>query len=73
VIENTQRDLIIALMNELTTIFDKIGIETSVVLEAAGTKWNFLKFKPGLGGGIAPVSILATLPTRPKCSAITSK
>ena len=51
VIENTQRDLNIALMNELAIIFDKIGIDTTDVLEAAGTKWNFLKFKPGLVGG----------------------
>jgi UDP-N-acetyl-D-glucosamine/UDP-N-acetyl-D-galactosamine dehydrogenase len=51
VIENTQRDLNIALMNELSIIFDKMGIDTSEVLEAAGTKWNFLKFKPGLVGG----------------------
>jgi len=51
VIENTQRDLNIALMNELAIIFDKIGIDTSEVLEAAGTKWNFLKFTPGLVGG----------------------
>ena len=51
VIENTQRDLNIALMNELAIIFDKMGIDTAEVLEAAGTKWNFLKFKPGLVGG----------------------
>ena len=51
VIENTQRDLNIALMNELALIFDKLGIDTSEVLEAAGTKWNFLPFKPGLVGG----------------------
>lgn len=51
VIENTQRDLNIALMNELAIIFDKIGIDTTEVLTAAGTKWNFLKFKPGLVGG----------------------
>ncbi|WP_425257362.1 nucleotide sugar dehydrogenase [Rubrivivax sp. RP6-9] len=51
VIENTQRDLNIALMNELAIIFDKLGIDTSEVLQAAGTKWNFLKFKPGLVGG----------------------
>lgn len=51
VIENTQRDLNIALMNELAIIFDKIGICTKDVLEAAGTKWNFLKFLPGLVGG----------------------
>ena len=51
VIENTQRDLNIALMNELAIIFDKMGIDTNDVLEAASTKWNFLKFKPGLVGG----------------------
>ena len=51
VIENTQRDLNIALMNELAIIFDKMGIRTVDVLAAAGTKWNFLKFKPGLVGG----------------------
>ncbi len=51
VIENTQRDLNIALMNELSIIFHKMGIDTGEVLEAAGTKWNFLKFKPGLVGG----------------------
>ena len=51
VIENTQRDLNIALMNELAIIFDRMDIDTTDVLEAAGTKWNFLKFKPGLVGG----------------------
>jgi UDP-N-acetyl-D-glucosamine/UDP-N-acetyl-D-galactosamine dehydrogenase len=51
VIENTQRDLNIALMNELALIFDRMGIRTMDVLEAAGTKWNFLKFQPGLVGG----------------------
>jgi UDP-N-acetyl-D-galactosamine dehydrogenase len=51
VIENTQRDLNIALMNELAIIFDKLGIDTTEVLEAAGTKWNFLPFRPGLVGG----------------------
>src|SRR5574343_1087360 len=51
VIENTQRDLNIALMNELAIIFDKVGIDTSEVLRAAGTKWNFLRFSPGLVGG----------------------
>ena len=51
VIENTQRDLNIALMNELALIFHKIGIDTTEVLEAAGTKWNFLPFRPGLVGG----------------------
>lgn len=51
VIENTQRDLNVALMNELALIFDRMDIDTTEVLEAAGTKWNFLKFKPGLVGG----------------------
>lgn len=51
IIENTQRDLNIALMNELSIIFDKMGINTFEVLEAAGTKWNFLPFFPGLVGG----------------------
>ena len=51
VIENTQRDLNIALMNELALIFHRLGIDTRSVLEAAGTKWNFLKFSPGLVGG----------------------
>src|SRR6478672_12872373 len=51
VIENTQRDLNIALMNELAFIFDRMDIRTQDVLEAAGTKWNFLKFSPGLVGG----------------------
>ncbi|GAB4270791.1 MAG: nucleotide sugar dehydrogenase [Deferrisomatales bacterium] len=51
VIENTQRDLNIALMNELSIIFNRLGIETRDVLEAAGTKWNFLRFTPGLVGG----------------------
>jgi UDP-N-acetyl-D-galactosamine dehydrogenase len=51
VIENTQRDLNIALMNELSLIFNKLGIDTLEVLQAAGTKWNFLPFRPGLVGG----------------------
>ena len=51
VIENTQRDLNIALMNELAIIFDRLGINTMEVLRAAGTKWNFLPFRPGLVGG----------------------
>jgi UDP-N-acetyl-D-glucosamine/UDP-N-acetyl-D-galactosamine dehydrogenase len=51
VIENTQRDLNIALMNELALIFDRMGIDTGEVLQAAGTKWNFLPFRPGLVGG----------------------
>src|SRR5678809_1488030 len=51
VIENTQRDLNIALVNELALIFHRLGIDTSEVLQAAGTKWNFLPFRPGLVGG----------------------
>lgn len=51
VIENTQRDLNISLMNELSIIFDKMGIDTKEVIEAAGTKWNFIKLMPGLVGG----------------------
>ncbi|MGB8193894.1 MAG: nucleotide sugar dehydrogenase [Chitinophagaceae bacterium] len=51
IVENTQRDLNIALMNELSLIFDRMGVNTFDVLEAAGTKWNFLKFHPGLVGG----------------------
>jgi len=51
VIENTQRDLNIAFVNELSIIFEKLGLDTHEVLKAAGTKWNFLKFKPGLVGG----------------------
>ncbi len=51
VIENTQRDVNIALMNELAILFEKLGIDTLEVLEAAGTKWNFLNFRPGLVGG----------------------
>ena len=51
VIENTQRDLNIALINELAMLFNKLGIDTTEVLEAAGTKWNFIRFTPGLVGG----------------------
>ena len=51
VIENTQRDVNIALMNELSILFNKLGLDTTQVLEAAGTKWNFLPFRPGLVGG----------------------
>ncbi len=51
VIENSQRDINIAFMNELSIIFNKMGVDTKSVLEAAGTKWNFLKFQPGLVGG----------------------
>jgi hypothetical protein len=60
VIENTQRDLNIALMNELAIIFDKVGIDTSEVLEAAGTKWNFLKFSPAWWAATASASIRTT-------------
>jgi UDP-N-acetyl-D-galactosamine dehydrogenase len=51
VIENTQRDLNVALVNDLAVLFNKLGIDTLEVLEAAGTKWNFLPFRPGLVGG----------------------
>src|SRR5690606_27504849 len=51
VIENAQRDINIAFVNELAKIFNRMGIDTAEVLEAAGTKWNFLPFKPGLVGG----------------------
>jgi UDP-N-acetyl-D-galactosamine dehydrogenase len=51
VIENIQRDLNIALMNELALVFDRMGLRTADILEAAGTKWNFLPFRPGLVGG----------------------
>lgn len=51
IIENTQRDINISFMNELAVIFDRIGIDTNDVIEAAGTKWNFLKYRPGLVGG----------------------
>jgi len=59
VIENTQRDVNIALMNELSLIFHRLGIDTLEVLQAAGTKWNFLPFRPGLVGG----TVLAWTPT----------
>ena len=51
VIENSQRDINIAFINELSLIFDKLGIDTSFVLKAASTKWNFITFYPGLVGG----------------------
>ena len=63
VIENTRRDLNIALMNELAVIFERMGIRTADVLAAAGTKWNFLTFTPGLVGGhcigVDPYSLTA--------------
>jgi hypothetical protein len=73
VIENTQRDLNIALMNELSVIFHKIGIDTLEVLKAAGTKWNFLPFRPGLVGGHCIGVDPTTSPTRPTCWATTRK
>ncbi|MBI5998818.1 nucleotide sugar dehydrogenase, partial [Clostridium perfringens] len=51
VIENSQRDVNIAFVNELSIIFDKMGIDTKAVIKAAGSKWNFMKFNPGLVGG----------------------
>ncbi len=51
VVENCQRDLNISFVNELALIFDRVGIDTNEVIEAAGTKWNFLKYRPGLVGG----------------------
>lgn len=62
VIENSQRDLNIAFVNELSKIFDKVGIDTLEVLEAAGTKWNFLPFRPGLMGATVLELIPITLP-----------
>ena len=58
VIENTQRDVNIALINELSIIFNKLGIDTESVLQAASTKWNFMPFKPGLVEAIVLVLIL---------------
>jgi UDP-N-acetyl-D-mannosaminuronate dehydrogenase len=63
VIENTQRDLNIALVNELAIIFRQMGIDTLDVLEAAGSKWNFLPFRPGLVGGHCIGVIPITSPT----------
>ena len=56
IIENTQRDVNIALINELNIIFNRVGINTFEVLEAAGTKWNFLKFTPGLDGALSALT-----------------
>ena len=71
VIENTQRDLNIALMNELSLIFERMGLNTLAVLEAAGTKWNFLPFRPmASSAAIASVSIRIASRLRPKPSAI---
>jgi len=73
VIENTQRDLNIALMNELALIFNRLNIDTQAVLEAAGTKWNFLKFFPVWWVGIVLVSTPIILPIRPNRLVITLK
>ena len=73
VIENTQRDLNIALMNELALIFHKMGIDTLEVLQAAGTKWNFLPFRPGWWGAIASAWIRTISPIRPTCWVITPR
>lgn len=73
VIENTQRDLNIALINELAIIFNKMGIDTEAVLEAAGTKWNFLPFRPGLVGGHCIGVDPTTLPIKPSQSVTTRK
>ena len=60
VIENTQRDLNIAFVNELSVIFERMGIDTLEVLEAAGTKWNFLPFRPGMVEDTVSALILTT-------------
>ena len=71
VIENTQRDLNIAFVNELAIIFEKLGLDTHEVLRAAGTKWNFLPFRPGLVGGHCIGVDPYYLPTRPSSPATT--
>lgn len=71
VIENTLRDINIALMNELALIFNRLGIDTLEVLEAAGSKWNFLPFRPGLRVGIAlALTLLPDLQGRRNLAAI---
>ena len=69
VIKNSQRDVNIALMNELAIIFDKMGLNKTEVLEAAGAKWNFLKFKRAWWAATASASIRITSPVRQKSSA----
>ena len=69
--ENSQRDINIAFMNELAMVFDRMGIDTSEVVEGMNTKWNALGFKPGLLVGIASALIRITLPTRPRSSVTT--
>ena len=69
VIENIQRDVNIALINELAMLFKQLGLETREVLEAAGTKWNFQPYRPGLSAATASASIPITSPTRPNRSA----
>jgi UDP-N-acetyl-D-galactosamine dehydrogenase len=73
IIENTQRDVNIALMNELSMIFDRMNINTYEVLEAAGTKWNFLKFSPAWWAATASALTLTTSPTRPRSWATTPR
>ena len=73
VIENTQRDVNIALINELALIFNRLGIDTEEVLNAAGSKWNFLPFRPGWSGGTASASTRTTSRTRRRRSAITPR
>jgi UDP-N-acetyl-D-galactosamine dehydrogenase len=70
VIENTQRDVNIALVNELALIFNRLGIDTLEVLEAAATEWNFLPFRPGLVGGHCVGVARTTSPTRRRKSGI---
>jgi UDP-N-acetyl-D-galactosamine dehydrogenase len=72
VIENTQRDLNIALINELALIFNKMGIDTEAVLKAAGSKWNFLPFRPGLVGGHS-LALIRTTGLKPRLLATTRK
>jgi UDP-N-acetyl-D-galactosamine dehydrogenase len=71
VIENTQRDVNIALINELAQMFGRLGIDTEAVLRAAGTKWNFLPFRPAWSAATASASIRTTSPTRRRRSATT--
>ena len=72
-IENTQRDLNIALMNELAVIFQRIGIDTLEVLKAAGTKWNFLPFRRAWSAATASASTPTTRRTRPRSWATTRR
>lgn len=67
IIENSQRDVNIAFMNELAKIFNAMGIDTQDVIDAAATKWNFIKLKPGLVGGIVSLLTPTILSRRHKC------